>query len=414
MKNIRIVTYLIFFLGFSFSKAQMLPKYMFPTPGEITIGASTPIPDGIEPTRAAYEELIDCGFNLGLTNGTLDYFKNQFKLIKGLNFKYLIQNDNLFTEKRKEFIKAFQDEPNFAGWKFKDEPKYSDLNQLQRQYDALLKDDNTNLIYINLVGVIDKTFTGPFTKFSDYLDLIQQKFRPEIWSFDYYPILVKDGKVKIDYETFYSVLEDFKNISNKTGRPFWSYCESMAYKAKSYSRPAATEEYLRFEAFTALAYGAQGIVYWTYGQRNSNSVETYTSALVNLNGKKSKAWQSAKKVNAEIKKYNEVFFNCKVKDLKHTGNKTYKGTKKLNGEFGPFKSISGGTSGVIVSDIESAGGNYIVIISRDVEKTQKVTLKLKDDVSLSDLTQSNNPILSSGKDINFTLGKGGYKIYKIM
>ena len=414
MKFTRLLTLITALLAFSKLYADNDQTRSFnPTPGEITIGASTPIADKVTPTHQSYVDLVECGFNLGLNDGSISYFKEQFKLIGDLNFKYLIQSADLYSDRRKDYIKAFSKDPHFGGWKFKDEPKYDALPELKRQYQAMLKADPDNLIYLNLVGVVEKNFTGPFTKFYDYLEYFQKMFQPEIWSFDYYPILIKNGKIKVVYDTFYSALEDFKTISIKTGRPFWAYCESLAYKTKSYSRPEATEAYLRFEAFSALAYGAQGIIYWTYGQRTSNSVETYLSALENSNGKKTKAWQAAKKVNGEIKKYNDVFYNCKVKDLRHTGDVTYPGTKKLTGEFGPFRTVKSGASGVVVSFIENKGSEYIVIVSRDVLSNQKISLELKPDTNLIDLTQATNNRFSGGQTINFTLNKGGYRIYKI-
>ena len=117
----------------------------------------------------------------------------------------------------------------------------------------------------------------------------------------------------------------------------------------------AKESYLRYEAFTALAYGAQGIVYWTYGQRIPTPQEDYQSALVNLNGKKTATWYAAKKVNAEIRKFNNIFYGCEMKMVRHTGDKIYAGTQALSGEIGPFKSLASGGAGVVVSYIENNG-----------------------------------------------------------
>ena len=409
MKLKYILSILLLWAGMTKSFSQLYDV----TPGEITICASSPIPDGITASKQAYIDLINCGFNSGMAQGSVDYFKQQFELIGNLDFKYLIQSGDLFTEKRSIYVKAFQDEKHFGGLKFKDEPKFSDLDELQVQDSKMMNAAPKNLIYMNLVGVLEKTFTGNLTNFYDYLELLQDKFAPEVWSYDYYPILTKNGKLIIEYDQFYSDLEDFSTISQKTGRPFWAYCESMAYKTKTYSRPAATEAYLRWEAFSALAYGAQGIVYWTYGQRKSNAVEDYTSALVNLNGKKSKAWYAAKKVNGEIKKYNDIFYQCKVKEVRHTGDRIYKGTRKLSGAFGPLQMVRSQEAGVMVSMIENNGKEYIMVVSRDVLKKQKVTLELVPNMNITDLTTATPTHYSWRKDINFTLSAGGYKIFEV-
>lgn len=387
--------------------------YINPTPGEISIVASSPIPDGVKATRQSYQDLVECGFNLGMANGSVSYFKSQFSLIGNLKFKYLIYNGYLLTDKKAEAINALKNNPHFGGWKVSDEPKYADLSNLSQQCQEIYKIDPNHLLYINLIANINSRFTGNCKNFAEYLNLIQTTLSPQVWSYDYYPIWVKNGRLDINYELFYSYLEDVYSISTRTQRPFWAYCESMAYKTNSYSRPEATEEYLRWEAFSALAYGAQGIVYWTYGQRKSNSTETYLSALVNMDGKKTKAWYAAKKVNSEIKKFNNVFADCAVEEVRHTGTKVYSGTRKLTGEFGPFSKISSGEAGVMVSLIKNKGQNYVVIVSRDVQNQQNLSLELKPGNEVKEISSQKSNDYTSGQSINLTLVKGGYVIFRI-
>lgn len=383
------------------------------TPGEITIGASTPIPDGIEPTENAYRELVECGFNLGIARGSVDYFKRQFQLIGNLNFKYLIGSPDLLTDARKYYIEAFKNDKHFAGWSFKDEPQFNDLNTLQKQYEAMKKADPKNVIYINLVGVLEKAFTGNISRFADYLNLIQQRFNPDVWSYDFYPIIVKRGVQEIQYDQFYEDLENFMTISRKTGKPFYTFIESMAYETSWYSRPVATEEALRWEAFSALAYGAQGVMYWTYGMRKTYGAEKYISALVNLDGKKTPVWNYAKKVNGEIKRFNQVFYGCRVNEVRHTGDKIYKGTRKLSGGLGPIKMLRSGSQGVIISLLSSKGEEYIVIVSRDVERPQKIEIELKSNKKITEISSDTPQTYNWRNDIEINLLPGGYAIFKL-
>ena len=383
-----------------------------PTPGEISIMASTPFPEGVEPNLKGYQEIMDCGFNLVLTSGSVAYVERQFRILDNLKLKFIIYSPYLKTDTREEYIQHLSRNKHFAGWLLQDEPKFESLNTLQLQYRQLQDSDPDNLIYINLVGQLHKTFTGSYRSLYSYLEHIEDMFKPSLWSFDFYPILKRNGKILAEYEQFYTALEAFRKISKKTNRPFWAFCESMAYTTDSYSRPAATEAYLRFEAFSALAYGAQGIVYWTYGMRESNDSEKYISALVNLNGKKTEAWNAAKKVNKEIKKYNDVFYGCNVTDLRHTGDKLYSGTRKLSGEIGAFKMVNSEKAGVVVSCIENNGSKFIVIVSRDVFNKQKIRLELIPNKNLQDITSKNNKTYNWREDINLTLEKGGYVIFK--
>lgn len=419
MKNLGVKILMALMLGgISMVMAQKSPytngnnkTFHNPTPGEVTILAITPIPENMEPTRELLEGVSDCGFNLASTSGSVSFFKKMFGLMDGLKLKFLISNQRFgLLDYRKTYIDAFKNNPYVSGWILSDEPAYDTLETLKEQYDAFYKEDPTHLVYINLVGIVYKKFTGPFSSYSGYLNHIQNLFAPALWSYDYYPITVRSGKLDVDYNQFYSSLEDMSSIAKKTSRPFWGFCESMAYKTSSYSRPAPTEAYLRFEAFSALAYGAQGIVYWAYSLRKAYGGETYQSALVDLEGKKSKAWYAAQKVNQEIKKFNDVFYQSEVKGVWHLGDNLYKGTKRLSGPVGPVKMIRAGKAGVVVSQIENHGKNYIVIVSRDVLKNQKINIELNPNRNVVNLTGKNLEQYSWRKDITLTLEKGGYII----
>ena len=410
-KSILALAFMIVFLSVPSAYSANLP-FINPTPGEISIIASTPVPHGLQPTRQAYEDLIECGFNLGVEGADIPYYRKQFEAISNLNFKYIISNPILRGEGRETYIKALSGNPHFAGWEFMDEMPYKDLKTLQTQYFDLYRSDPNSLIFFNLIGVLSSYFTGNFKSYPEYLEYIQKLFRPSLWSYDFYPILRKDKKILVEHDVFYYDLESIRNISRKTKRPFWAYCQSMEHTTSYFDRPVAKEEFLRFEAFSALAYGAQGIVYWTYGQRVSTESEKYYSALVNLDGKKTPAWYAAKKVNNEIKRFNKVFYGCNVKDVRHTGDRIYKGTRKLSGSFGPFKMIRSGEEGVMVSLIENNGKNYVVIVNRSVFNPQKVTLELKTNNTLKNISIPSPVSYSWRNEININLDKGGYVIFE--
>ena len=410
---VSIIILFIIGQGSLFSQVKNHP-YVHPTPGEISILAYSPIPEDMKGTKAMYEDIMKCGFNLVSQMANLDFFKEQFEVMGDLKLKYIISNPVIRTDNKNTLIKSLKGNPHFGGWYFVDEPRFESLENLKKQYDSLYKLDSESFVLVNLVGELVKPFTGDFKTLAAYYDYIQELFYPQMWSFDFYPVIIRNNKLTVQYNQFYSDLEDFYALSKKTGRPFWTTCESMAYTTSSYSRPAPTEASLRFEAFSALAYGAQGIGYWTYSLRKAYGGENYISALVNLKGKKFPAWYAAQKVNMEIKKYNDVFYGCNVREVRHTGDALYHGTHKLSGSFGPFSMIRSGEAGVMVSRIENNGETYIVMVSRDALKKQNVTLVLSNNEKVIDLTSKNKVIDNWKKDIKVTLNPGGYRIYKVL
>lgn len=386
--------------------------YHNPTPGEITIMAISPLPDGMEPDLQAFQNVVDCGFNLVSSLGSVEYFKKVFSILGDLKLKYLISNPQFVNKDiRESYITEFNGDPHLGGWKLVDEPFFNTWQELSQQYKMFNREDNSYLVYINLIGKVYNKY--PEAKnMSEYLGVYQRLFTPSLFSYDFYPVITRNGKITIEYDQFYSDLEDFSSVSKKYDRPFWAYCECMSYTTDTYSRPTPTEEYFKFEAYNALAYGAQGIVYWSYGLRKPAGGETYQSALVDLKGKKSKAWFGARSVNYEIKRFNDVFYQCDVKEVRHTGDKIYTGTKKLSGSFGPFSRIKSGSAGLVVSRIENNGEKYIVVVNRDVFNKQKITLLLSSNRNVMNLTSSGQTKYSGGNEINLTLGKADWVIFK--
>lgn len=392
--------------------AKRNSSYINPTPGEISIIVCSPVSEGVEATSSLYQDVMDCGFNLVSQMASMQFYKQQFELIGNLKLKFLVSNDLLRMHGQEWFVNDLKNSRYLGGWMLKDEPRFDDLKELAEYYQLLQKLDPNHLIIINLVGILHKSFTGNYKTLSAYYNYVETLIHPQIWSYDFYPIIGEKGKLIVDYDNFFQDLELFYSISRKTNTPFWSFCETLQYTTKTYYRPAATEAFLNFEAFSALAYGAQGIAYWTYGMRESNAEETYISALVDSKGEKTPAWFAAQKVNRNIKKFNEVFYQCNVKRVRHTGDKLYKGTKKLSGKIGPFRKIESSESGVLISEIENNGKNYIVIVNHDVFKNQKIILDLSPGRSVKDISSDVERSYQESKSIVLNLDKGGYVIFQ--
>lgn len=393
-------------------------EYVNPTPGRISIIGSTVIPDGLNLTDSAMSIFRECGFNAGFYNiKSLNDFEEAYSVFSKTNVKLILSSDKLLSDSCEQLVSQFCDNEKFNCWNFIDEPHYDKLTEVKEYYDIIKRINPSKLIMINLIGSPMRQFVGPCNNMRSYLDTIQKIFSPQVWCYDYYPMYVKDGAEKVYRDPFYSDLEVFSTMSKRSGRPFWTYIQSMEFKNSAIERPAAKESYLRFVAFSALGYGAQGLLYWTYGQRYDFKSEEYMSALVNLNGKKSPAWYAAQKVNNEIGALNDVFYNSKLVDCRHTGDILYSDTKKLSGTFGPLKHIVSGNEGVMVSHLKTNGNDYLIIVSRDPFHSQTVRLYF-DDVKVEELTVSssgNNYSVRNKKvsgTVKRSLQPGGYLVFK--
>lgn len=275
-----------------------------------------------------------------------------------------------------------------------------------------------------------KPMLGSCTTYEEYLDVLQRLYKPGVWIYDFYPFLldkqpavnnpetgdITNGQnVKIRYRDFYSYLDIFSKHACKTGRPFFAYCMCEGHGQLSgngfkWYQPVPTAGMLRFEAFSALAYGAQGIVYWQYGKGEYNdgqklvfeeaplSIEISDESTsgsspdsnvpVDISRIKLKyhteLWNAVAQVNSEINKLSPIFLGCSVLKILH-----YHTADKTDEEF-PVSSISGSSSeeyagirimnlpgtSVLLSEIVNGTKKYLVVVSHYPFKSQRVSFIL--------------------------------------
>lgn len=349
-------------------------EYHAPVASEFPIIALHPCIKDWEPSLNDFKGVKECGFNTAIYTVRTNLVDSVCSLAEKYGLKLILGKDILTKKNGKTYIEEFKHIPTISGWYLKDEPKYETLDSLKKLYNSILKIDSTRLLRINLIGTLYSPYTGETESMISYLDTIQRLFRPGVWSYDLYPICIKNGKTDVLYDLFYSDLEVFHKVSKITNRPFWTHCQSMAFKNKYKECPPATVPFLRFQNFSALAYGCQGIIYWSYSQRQSGKSEDYLSALVNLDGKRTPAWYAAQEVNKEIKLFSHIFLNCEVKEIRHSGKKIYKDTKPFKGSFGPIDSVKNGDSGFLFSNLTKKENDYIIIVNRDPIHSQEITV----------------------------------------
>lgn len=313
--------------------------------------------------------------------------------------------------------------------------------------------------------------------FPAFLDVIQDKLQVPVWCFDYYPIwyfessgnqeseiyeytnssnnkdiylLLKRSFKRINrIEGFYQYLEYFRNQSIKTDRPIWSVVPTqqllgLAADGKIIKgMPVLTLAELRYQAFTALAYGAQGIVYWRYAQADTswpmadmriNVFEKLTFSYVgeymlttpiNWNDKKTPIWPVLQRLNSEIQRCSVIFLESEVKGIVHTHlakipNYFFFGSKNttdrenlagsgvtiIKGSFACLNSIETNGAGVMISWITKDSMNFLVIVSHDPFNSQDVKMNIMPGVVCTLLVDPDDLSDPAGSDDNLNINGG--------
>lgn len=384
--------------------------YISPTPGEFPI-----IGWGVDTVtnQAAFKDFVECGFNAA--HFDIGKFKD---IVQALNpvpgedtiklgmiircyWRVVSCNTDQMLDVMDDILNTYEqyaapgNSSPVTSWLLLDEPKYYEFDGYKDFLHSMTRHDPKRMTWLNLIG--DQKATDNFRpvetdtvnklKLRDYIEAYCEKFHPGVLSYDYYPFNVDTLGVDRTIERgrlddFYTALQLYSEISKKRNRPFWAFCQSRATCIKSdYSphdgHPAPTENFLRYEAFNALAFGAQGIEYWNYREQydpeGKSDPDAYY-ALVTKDGKKTDAWYFAKTVNQEIKNVSRIFLGAKLDSYYFVGDPrdtTYCDYKKGSMSDPIYVRSSrvaqngaGTNLGALVSTLTNGDKHYVVVMNQ--------------------------------------------------
>jgi hypothetical protein len=253
--------------------------------------------------------------------------------------------------------------PALEGYFLRDEPIQKDFADLGKWAQKIESIDNSHFCFVNLIAAIHptKTETLGTKSYADYVQTLAQTIPVKQISFDFYPVL-NEGI----HERWYEGLEIVSAQSKKQGLPFWAFALASSYNEL---HPEPTVAALRLQMFSNLAYGAQGLEYWSYqmsqGLRN---------APVGLDGKRTVVYDRIKQVNAEIQNLAGVFAGSKVMAVRHTGTVIPRGTTRLTTLPQVIKVFETEGDGALVSTLENGTNTFFVVVNRSLEKSMPFIL----------------------------------------
>ena len=237
---------------------------------------------------------------------------------------------------------------NEALWQYylADEPTMKQWEKLKMLQTRIRRIDPDAQCYINLLPNSSKEVLRKIglDSYPEYLREFSKIEQPQI-SYDYYPVL-RNGK---QGSKWYSILEDIRSESLRTGKPFWAYILCVPH----HIYPMPTMGHLRLQCYINLAYGAQGIQYFSYSTPSPYGLFDFHDGPLLRNGRKSSTYKLVKKMNAELKPVASLFWQSKVTHIEHR--------KCMGGE-------------VLVSHFQKDGERYTCFVNKSAEKEVTVNL----------------------------------------
>ena len=392
---------LFFCLLAGYSNAQQ----KLPSNGEIPILAWYSIPSA-ETTVERYLEMKEAGityqFN-GYSNA--DEVQKALDVAQKAGIKMVISCPELRTDPEKT-VKRFMNHPALVGYHLQDEPSFSQLKGLGEWGKQIKAIDRKHFCYVNLFpNHADSTQLGV----KDYMEYVKEYIKQipvQFISFDYYPIM-KDRISK----TWYQNLEQVSGEAAKAGLPFWAFTLTTNYD-NDHVTPQ-TLAAMRLQVYSDLAYGAQGIQYFTYWSATSISApsgEDQRGAPITAAGKRSVVYDRVKLMSQEIKNLSGVFLGSKVVSVRHTGKGMIPGgTIRLTTLPKEIKVLDTNGAPALVSVLENGENSFLVIVNKDFLSSINVTVF--GDESVKKVLKDGTVVPASAYENSMELDPGDAEIF---
>lgn len=328
-------------------------------------------PDQINDSN--FRNLKECGFNLFSTK-----YGDDQQIISALNaaeksgIKFMLSCPGVESAQTiGETVEKYKNNNQIVGYTITDEPTANRFHVYRPSRDIALSISPTQIPFITLLpNYVDLDYLGT-SSYKEYLRQYMLSLELPLLCFDNYPIVQEKGQT-IVREDYFSNLEDAKSVVEEFKIPMWTFILTSSH----FNYPVPTLPHLMFEAFTGLAYGSQGLAYYTYGCPPSFHNIEYTQTPIDINGNKSEVWYLVRDLNGILSNLSPVFLGADVLNVYHTGKHIPIGTNKLKTKYLPrvIKSLNSQWTGVVVSHLRNRDKEYLLIVNKDIESQQKIKI----------------------------------------
>ncbi|MCC6445049.1 MAG: hypothetical protein IT210_16525 [Armatimonadetes bacterium] len=336
-------------------------------------------PPRSETTLERYKEIADCGFNVVLPPCDATDLETNRKILdycKTLGLKAIIADsrimarqpqDPVFAANLDAVIGDYAGHPALAGYFLTDEPNAGAFPHLGEVSRYLLEKDPDHLPYINLFpNYANKAQLGTKT-YEEHVARYIGIVRPPVVSWDHYA-LFESGERDIYFDN----LEIVRRQCLKAGLPFVQII--LAIPHGPYRNPDEAD--FRWQVYTTLAYGAKGVLYFTYWTPH-DPAWNFRNAIISEDGKRTEHYEMVRAVNRKVQALAPLLMKLDSAGVYHT-DPLPPGTRGLDDQS-PVRQAEGGPM-VIGWLRDRAQRDYLLIVNRSFKETLNASLSLKGQV----------------------------------
>ena len=259
-------------------------------------------------------------------------------------------------QRPQDVVPHVRNHPALAGYNITDEPSADAFEKWGRIVREVRRLDPRHPCYINLFP----TYAAPGSQlgtatYQEYLDLFIRTTGVDLLSFDHYPVM-ENGLRK----DFYQNLELVSATARREGLPFWAFALCTAI---THAYPIPTLGHLRLQQYSNLAYGAQGLQYFTYVTPIPGA-EAFHDGPIETDGRRTGVYDLVARFNVELHARAWVFDGATVESVGHTGQDLPVGTRRYV-PADPIRRVELSGQGALVSRLRHGSRRSLVIVNRD-------------------------------------------------
>ena len=337
-----------------------------------------------EATSEKIKEAAGAGFNVIMFGGTVEQNKKALDLCEAEGVKALVIDNRVMARRSRErgfaanldaVIADYGSHPAFWGYYLTDEPNSSYFRRLAPVSKYLLKKDPKHVPYINLFPTYATREQLGNPTYEQHVDEFCRVVQPKLLSYDHYALLANGER-----SDYFENLEIIRRQGIKHHTPFCYILLSVPHGP--YRDPSEAD--LRWQVNTALAYGARGIMYFTYNTPD-DPAWNYRNAIIDADGKPTAKYDQVRRINTEILKLAPTLMRLTSVAVYHTGMAP-QGTKLLP-EDGLISRIEGGE--FVVGQFNSdSGQKYAMLVNRSPRQPARAEVTFSQKVELWEVSRS--------------------------
>jgi hypothetical protein len=243
-----------------------------------------------------------------------------------------------------------------------DEPgkwQYIDLAEKSRRFRRLAP---SKPFVVNLLPCY-----GPYSPYPVYRDYVRsfiETVEPSLFTYDNYAL---GGEFPAYGGHFFANFEIVRQEALRANVYFGFIGSVVAF----HSIRSPSEAELRWQAYSALAYGARALGWFTYNTEVEYGGHNWRDAVIERDGSRSRHYSMLRRVNGEILNLGDSLLRLKSTGVFHT-----KPLPELTRDASKSKLISSISAGqwVVGEFVDGSGQSYFMLVNRDFTKEQKAVI----------------------------------------